>query len=102
MGDRIQRFKPRNGHYFLFTFLVGLITAAALFIPFIVYQGGVFYYYGDFNVQEIPFYQMLHSSVKSGELGWNHLTDLGTDTLASYSFQLLPFGQSVFLADHSV
>ena len=89
MGDRIQRFKPRNGHFFLFTFLVGLITAAALFIPFIVYQGGVFYYYGDFNVQEIPFYQMLHSSVKSGELGWNHLTDLGSDTISSYSFYLL-------------
>lgn len=89
MGQTLQRYKPRNGHFFLLTFFVGLIAAAALFVPFIVYQGGVFYYYGDFNVQEIPFYQMLHFQVKSGDLGWNHLTDLGTDTIASYSFYTL-------------
>lgn len=89
MSSSLQRFKPKTGHYLLLTFLLGLLTAAALFIPFIVYQGGVFYYYGDFNVQEIPFYQMLHSAVRNGELGWNHLTDLGSDTIASYSFYLL-------------
>ena len=60
-----------------------------LFVPFIIYNGGVFYYYGDFNVQEIPFYQLMHGLVRDGELGWNHLTDLGTDTLASYSFYLM-------------
>ena len=89
MGQTLQRYKPRNGHFFLLTFFVGLLAAAALFIPFIVYQGCVFYYYGYFNVQEIPFYQMLHFQVKSGDLGWNHLTDLGTDTIASYSFYTL-------------
>ena len=89
MGKTLQRYKPRNGHFFLLTFIVSLIVAAALFIPFIVYQGGIFYYYGDFNVQEIPFYQMMHGLVRNGELGWNHLTDLGTDNLASYSFYLL-------------
>lgn len=86
MGNRLQRFKPNNIHYLLLTFFIGLLTAAALFIPFMVYHGGMFYYYGDFNVQEIPFYQMLHAQVRSGQLGWNHLTDLGTDTIASYSF----------------
>ncbi len=89
MGAKIQRFKPNNGLYLLLTFIIGLVAAAALFIPFIVYQDGVFYYFGDFNVQEIPFYQMLHAAVKNGELGWNHLTDLGSDTIASYSFYLL-------------
>ena len=89
MGKTLQRYKPRNGHFFLLTFFVGLIVAAALFIPFIVYQGGIFYYYGDFNVQEIPFYQMLHAQVRSGDLGWNHLTDLGSDTISSYSFYTL-------------
>lgn len=89
MGERLQRFKPKNGHWFLLAFFAGLLTAAALFIPFIVYQDGVFYYYGDFNVQEIPFYQMIHSAVRNGDLGWNHLTDLGSDTISSYSFYLL-------------
>ena len=84
---RIHRHSSRT--CLLLTFAIALVAAAAVFVPFIIYNGGVFYYYGDFNVQEIPFYQELHGLVRSGELGWNHLTDLGTDTLASYSFYLL-------------
>ena len=90
MSPRIKRLTPqKNRHYLLITFGIALLTAAMLFVPFIVLNKGVFYYYGDFNVQEIPFYQMLHSMVRDGTMGWNHLTDLGTDTLASYSFYLL-------------
>ncbi len=75
--------------YLALTFGLALGAAAVLFVPFIIYNGGVFYYYGDFNVQEIPFYQMMHGLVRDGNMGWNHLTDLGTDNLASYSFYLL-------------
>ena len=90
MPTRFKRIKPqKNGHYLLITFALALLTAALLFVPFIIINGGVFYYYGDFNVQEIPFYQMLHQQVHDGQLGWNHLTDLGSDTLSSYSFYLL-------------
>ena len=85
-----NRIKPqKNGRFLLLTFLIALGSAAIVFVPFIIYNGGVFYYYGDFNVQEIPFYQMIHSQVRDGDIGWNHLTDLGTDTLASYSFYTL-------------
>lgn len=73
----------------MLTFVIALAAAALLIVPFIYYHGGVFYYYGDFNVQEIPFYQLVHSQVRNGELGWNHLTDLGSDTISSYSFYLL-------------
>ena len=90
MSLRLNRLSaPKNGRWLLLTVGLALAAATLLFLPFIIYQGGVFYYYGDFNVQEIPFYQEMHSLVHKGELGWNHLTDLGTDTLASYSFYLL-------------
>ena len=90
MTRRLNRLKPHGGKScLLLTFLIALLSAAVLFVPFIIYNGGVFYYYGDFNVQEIPFYQEMHYLVRSGSLGWNHLTDLGTDNLASYSFYLL-------------
>lgn len=90
MSPILSRLQPkRNGHYLLITFLIALISAAAVFVPYIIYNGGVFYYYGDFNVQEIPFYQLMHGLAREGSLGWNHLTDLGTDSLASYSFYLL-------------
>ena len=90
MPTHLSRLQPKkNGHFLLMTFLIALLSAAVLFVPYIIINGGVFYYYGDFNVQEIPFYQLLHGMVRDGDMGWNHLTDLGTDTLASYSFYTL-------------
>ena len=85
----MPRYILKKKNYLLITFLLALGAAALLFVPYIIFDGGVFYYYGDFNVQEIPFYQLIHGMVRSGEMGWNHLTDLGTDTLSSYSFYLL-------------
>ena len=89
MTNRLTPHTLKNRHFLALTFVTALTVAALLIVPFIVFNDGVFYYYGDFNVQEIPFYQLLHSQVRSGELGWNHLTDLGSDTVASYSFYLL-------------
>ncbi len=71
------------------TFFIALITAAAVFVPFIIADGGYFLFYGDFNVQQIPFYQMCHAAVREGNFGWNFLTDLGADFLGSYAFYLL-------------
>lgn len=71
------------------TFLIALITAAAIFVPFIIADNGYFLFYGDFNVQQIPFYQMCHAAVREGKFGWNFLTDLGSDFLGSYAFYLL-------------
>ncbi|MEE0946803.1 MAG: YfhO family protein [Acutalibacteraceae bacterium] len=73
----------------LSTFLLGLFIAAAFFVPFIIYGKGYFIFYGDFNVQQIPFYQLCHQAIRSGEFGWNWLTDLGSDFITSYSFYLL-------------
>ena len=37
----------------------------------------IFSFYGDFNVQQVPFYQMAHDAVRSGSFGWSWTTDLG-------------------------
>ena len=89
MKNRLFPHGVRSRHYLGLTFAAALTLAILLVAPIIAYNGGIFYYYGDFNVQEIPFYQLIHSQVRSGDLGWNHLTDIGTDTLASYSFYLM-------------
>lgn len=89
MGRQLERHTNKNHHFGLQAFLIALVTACVLIIPFIIFDGGVFYYYGDFNVQEIPFYQMVHDAIKSGNLGWNTTTDLGSDLISSYSFYLL-------------
>lgn len=89
MSQRLHIHGRKEYNFGLLTFLIALALACAIFVPFIILNGGIFYYYGDFNVQEIPFYQMVHDAVRSGEFGWSHTTDLGSDLISSYSFYLL-------------
>lgn len=70
-------------------FLLALLAAAVMFLPFVLMDGGYFLYYGDFNVQQIPFYQLAHEAVRSGDIFWNWNTDLGANFIGSYSFYLL-------------
>ena len=73
----------------LFTFLLALGVAACLFVPYMISGDGYFTFYGDFNVQQIPFYQMCHNAIRTGDINWNWLTDLGSDFVGSYAFYLL-------------
>ena len=76
-------------NYPLKAFFLGLGLSFLVFIPFMVVDGGRFLFYGDFNVQQVPFYRLAHDAVRSGNLGWSHLTDLGVNFVGSYSFYLL-------------
>lgn len=80
--------KSRYGRVFLLCFLV----AAALFLPHCiadaVWGGGYFHYAGDFNDQQINFYQYANNFVKQGgTFSW--ATDLGSGFVNAYSFYLL-------------
>ncbi len=70
------------------TFLIALFTAACLFVPYMILSEGYFTFYGDFNVQQIPFYQEGHRAVREGDLFWNWYTDLGANMISSYSYYL--------------
>ena len=70
----------------LSTFLWAFLTAAAFFVPFIIKDSGYFLFYGDFNVQQIPFYKHCHEMLRSGNIGWDFGTDLGVNFIGSYSF----------------
>ncbi len=70
-------------------FLIACGMAVVLFAPTLILGKGLFTYYGDYNVQQIPFYQLAHRAVRSGSLMWNWETDLGANFIASYSFYLL-------------
>ncbi|MBQ7726481.1 MAG: YfhO family protein, partial [Clostridia bacterium] len=73
----------------LSTFFFALLTASALFVPYMVLGQGYFIFYGDFNVQQIPFYQKCHAAVRAGNIFWSWTTDLGANFIGSYSFYLL-------------
>ena len=75
--------------YYLKAFIYGLAVSFIFFIPFIVFDNGYFLFYGDFNVQQVPFYQMCHDAIRSGNIFWSWTTDLGANFIGSYSFYLL-------------
>lgn len=70
-------------------FTIAIITATIIFLPFVIYDKGLFLLHGDFNVQQIPFYEMAHEAIKNGNTAWNFNTDLGANFVGSYSFYLL-------------
>ncbi len=86
--NKAMALKPAKG-LALSTFVMALFAATVMFAPFIIEGGGYFTFYGDFNVQQIPFYQMSHEMVRNGDFGWSWLTDLGANFVGSYSYYLL-------------
>lgn len=73
---------------YLTAFLMGFFCLLISVIPVMIADGGYFIYYGDFNAQQIPFYNLANNAVRNGQFGWNWYTDLGSDFMTSYSFYL--------------
>lgn len=79
----------KEKNYALMSFLLGILFASLFFIPNMIAGNGYFVFYGDFNAQQIPFYQMVHDSILNGDTMWSNTTDLGANLVGSYSFYLL-------------
>lgn len=79
----------RTARYGFHAFGLAFLLAVLIFVPFLIYNDGYFIFLGDFNVQQIPFYRLVHEAVRSGNLFWNWNTDLGANFIGSYSFYLL-------------
>ncbi len=77
------------GRQYARVFFLALLLGMIIYLPFLIMDRGMFVYYGDYNVQQIPFYQMCHDMIRSGETGWNWYTDLGSNFVGSYAFYLL-------------
>lgn len=88
----------RLPHYsrekYVLAFLLAFITYIACVAPILFYENGYMVYYGDYDLQQIPFYNLANDAIRSGQFGWNWFTDLGTDLMTSYSFYL--FGSPFF------
>ena len=66
----------------------GALLYLAAVLPFLIYHGGIFFYYGDYNVQQVPFYILAHRAVRNGYFFWNPYIDLGSSMGGSLSFYL--------------
>lgn len=74
---------------YLLVFLTSFAVLMLVLLPVMIFTGGYFVYYGDFNSQQLPFYYLAHEAAQSGAFGWNWRTDLGANFIGSYSFYLL-------------
>lgn len=73
---------------YLRLFFIGVLLYLAAVLPFILYRGGIFFYYGDYNVQQVPFYILAHRAVRNGNFFWNFHLDLGSSMGGSFAFYL--------------
>lgn len=70
--------------YYIKAFLIAFITALLIILPSIIKYKGIFMYYSDFNVQQIPFNMKSVRNIHNGLIGWDWGTDLGVSFLCSY------------------
>ena len=82
------KFVVREREKYPLLFAVAFFGMLISFLPSLIANKGIFLYYGDFNSQQVMFYYHAQDMVKSGNLGWDWGTDLGSDFLTSYSFYL--------------
>ncbi|MBO7254447.1 MAG: YfhO family protein, partial [Clostridia bacterium] len=75
-------------YYYKLSFFLAAAIAILLLLPVTISGDGYFLYYGDYNVQQIPFYQHAVEMVRSGSINWDWGTDLGSGFLNNYAFYL--------------
>lgn len=89
MSKKTCAFSRCTKEKYLAAFLLGTLCLLLPLLPIMIANHGYFIYCGDYNAQQIPFYNMANDTVRSGgAFGWNWLTDLGSDFMTSYSFYL--------------
>ncbi len=66
----------------------GVLIYLLAVLPFLVYRRGLFFYYGDYNVQQVPFLIYAHRAVREGRFFWTPMVDLGGNMGGIFSFYL--------------
>ncbi|GHU54346.1 hypothetical protein FACS1894132_08840 [Clostridia bacterium] len=84
---KIDAFISKRPILFLFTasFLIMFLVC----LPDIIINHGYFYFYGDYNGQEIPFYIHVHDAIRNGNTAWDWVTGLGSDFISTYTYYCL-------------
>ena len=96
-STRTPRLLGQKQNKFLLTVCLCALTAALIFLPFYLLDGGFFHYAGDFNSQQISFYRYMNGFLKglsypdgAGSVRdtFSWATDLGSGAMNAYSFYL--------------
>lgn len=86
MKTQIRTNKPH--YHYIAIFMTGALLYLAAVLPFLIYHGGIFFYYGDYNVQQVPFYVLANRAVHDKNFFWNPRVDLGSNMGGAFAFYL--------------
>ena len=67
-------------------FLCSLILGCIIILPFIIIGKGVLAIWADYNVQQIPFGEIMNHSLKEGSFLWSWYNELGSNFIGTFSF----------------
>lgn len=83
-GDGIEKEKIS----YLKVFIVSFCIFTLSILPLVIANKGVWIFYGDFNVQQIPFYMHVHEAIRNGRFFYDYGTDLSGSFIGCFSFYL--------------
>ncbi len=89
------KFDPNSPWFFYRKVLLwSFIVSACITVPFVIVEwvktgSPIFLYYGDYNAQQICFYENCVRMVRAGDFGWDWVTDMGSNFIGSYSYYML-------------
>lgn len=72
--------------YWLCTFIVSFIAAAAAILPVLINNNGYIAMSHDFAAEEISYNILMNKAVKSGDILWNWGIDIGSNFVETFSF----------------
>lgn len=95
-AEALDDYKAEKDSFFYYkrVFVYSLVIAVAITLPFVIVEliktgKPIFLYYGDYNAQQICFYEHCVDMVRSGSINWDWYTDLGSNFVGSYSYYML-------------
>ncbi len=94
LKSKFQFDKDSPWHFYRKVTLWSFVVACCITVPFVLVElfktgSAVFLYYGDYNAQQICFYEHCVEMVRSGDFGWDWVTDMGSNFVGSYSYYML-------------
>lgn len=83
----------------LMSFICSSLLGIIIIVPFIIIGKGRFMLWADYNIQQVPFGEIMNHSLKEGAFLWTWYNDLGSNFIGTFSFYNLfsPFNLISYL-----
>lgn len=83
----------------LLAFLCSFILGSIIIVPYMIIGKGIFTLWADYNIEQIPYAQLMNYSIKEGSIFWTWNNELGSNFIGTFSYYNLfsPFSMIGYL-----